>query len=220
MRKILLIDDDETLAMLLKALLEQHGYDLHWGDRPSKGMALLKSVRPELLLLDVMLPEKNGFDVVKELREQGDTTPIIMLTARGAAPDRIGGLKLGADDYLAKPFDHLELVARVEAVLRRTPAAESPSNGLDRERRTLRLGGTEFALTSMEYRLLDALTSAPGRVYSRTELMGLLDEAGALESFDRAIDSHMSRLRNKIEADPRNPRHLMTSRGMGYRFQW
>jgi DNA-binding response OmpR family regulator len=219
-RKILLIDDDETLAMLLKALLEQHGYDMLWGDRPSRGLALLKAQRPELLLLDVMLPEKNGFDVVKELREQGDTTPIIMLTARGTAPDRIGGLKLGADDYLAKPFDHLELVARVEAVLRRTPASESPANGLDRDRRTLRLAGREYALTSMEYRLLDALTSAPGRVYSRTELMGLLDEAGALESFDRAIDSHMSRLRNKIEEDPRNPQHLLTARGMGYRFQW
>jgi DNA-binding response OmpR family regulator len=191
-----------------------------WGDRPSRGLALLKSQRPELLLLDVMLPEKNGFDVVKELREAGDTTPIIMLTARGAAPDRIGGLKLGADDYVPKPFDHLELVARVEAVLRRTPAAESPANGLDRDRRTLRLGGREHALTAMEYRILEALTSAPGRVYSRTELMGLLDEAGALESFDRAIDSHMSRLRSKIEEDPRNPRHLLTARGMGYRFQW
>jgi OmpR family response regulator RpaB len=222
MRKLLLVDDDETLALLLKALMAQHGYDLAWADRPSKGMALLAE-KPDLLLLDVMLPERSGFEVCKELRATGNQIPIIMLTARGDAADRVGGLKLGADDYLPKPFDHLELMARVEAVLRRQPvAAEEPAagSGLDRDRRTLRLGGREIVLTAMEYRLLDALTGTPGRVYSRGELISMLDEAGTLESFDRAIDSHISRLRTKIESDPRNPRHLHTVRGMGYRFQW
>jgi DNA-binding response OmpR family regulator len=219
-RKLLLVDDDATLAMLLKALMAQHGYDLAWADRPSKGLEMLAD-GPELLLLDVMLPERSGFELCQELRAAGNETPIIMLTARGAAADRVGGLKLGADDYLAKPFDHLELVARVEAVLRRRPAQAVPAgNGLDRDRRTLRLAGREIVLTAMEYRLVDALVSAPGRVFARSELMSLLDDAGALESFDRAIDSHISRLRNKLELDARNPEHLVTVRGMGYRFQW
>lgn len=221
MRKILLIDDDETLAMLLKALLAQNGYELAWADRPSKGLAMLAD-QPELLLLDVMMPEQNGFEVCKQVREAGDQTPIIMLTARGADDDRITGLRLGADDYLPKPFNHLELLARIEAVLRRRPAAPavSTANTLDRDRRVLRVSGREIPLTAMEYRLLDALVGHAGRTYSRAELMDLLDDAGAAESFDRAIDSHISRLRNKVEENPKSPRHLVTVRGMGYRFQW
>lgn len=219
MRKIMLVDDDATLAMLLKALLAQHGFDLIWADRPSRALQMLAE-RPELLLLDIMLPERDGFTFCQDLREGGNQTPIIMLTARGAAADRVNGLKLGADDYLPKPFDHLELVARVEAVLRRRPQELDPGNGIDRDRRTLRIGGREVALTAMEYRLVEALVGAPGRVFSRSELIAMLDDAGAAESFDRAIDSHISRLRNKIELDGRNPLHLLTVRGMGYRFQW
>lgn len=219
MRKLLMIDDDQTLAMLLKALLAQSGFDLIWADRPSTGLPLLAD-RPELLLLDVMLPEQNGFEVCRQLRAQGDQTPIIMLTARGEDTDRITGLNIGADDYLPKPFNHLELIARIEAVLRRRPPAESPGNGLDRDRRTLWLGGRAIPLTAMEYRLLEILTNRPGRTYTRAEMMDLLDETGSLESFERAIDSHVSRLRSKLEADPRNPRHLITVRGVGYRFEW
>lgn len=222
MRKLLMIDDDQTLAMLLRSVLAQEGFDLLWADRPSKGIAMLAE-RPELLLLDVMLPELDGFEVVKRLRDAGEQTPIIMLTGKGGDADRIRGLNLGADDYLAKPFNHLELLARVGAVLRRRPAAEAASpaaDRLDKDRRTLFLGGTEFSLTATEYRLLEALTGAPGRVFSRAELMDAMDEAGAVEAFDRAIDSHVSRLRSKIEADPRHPKHLFTVRGMGYRFQW
>ncbi len=219
MRKLLLIDDDQTLAMLLKSVLAEEGFDLVWADRPSKGIPLLAD-KPELLLLDVMLPELDGFEVVRKLREAGEQTPIIMLTGKGGDTDRIKGLNLGADDYLPKPFNHLELLARVAAVLRRRPPLETSGNTLDKDRRTLRLAGREFALTATEYRLLEALTDAPGRVFSRAELMDVLDEAGAVEAFDRAVDSHVSRLRSKIELDPRNPRHLFTVRGMGYRFQW
>lgn len=219
MRKLLLIDDDQTLAMLLQALLAQHGFELAWADRPSTGKAML-AAGPELVLLDVMMPEQNGFEVCRELRAQGVKTPIIMLTARGADDDRITGLKLGADDYLPKPFNHLELLARIEAVLRRSPPVAAATNVLDRDRRSLRLDGREIALTAMEYRLMEALAGNPGRVYSRNALIELLDEAGAAESFDRAIDSHVSRLRNKIEANPREPKHLLTVRGLGYRFEW
>jgi DNA-binding response OmpR family regulator len=147
-----------------------------------------------------------------------------MLTGRGGDQDRIQGLNLGADDYLPKPFNHLELLARVTAVLRREaraePEAAPAGSRLDHDRRTLRLEGREFALTVTEYKMLTTLTNAPGRVFSRGELIEALDEAGVSDSFDRAIDSHVSRLRSKIEADARNPRHLHTVRGMGYRFTW
>ena len=220
MRKLLMIDDDQTLAMLLKSVLAQEGFELVWADRPSQGLPLIAD-RPDLILLDVMLPELDGFAVVKQLRDAGEQTPIIMLTGKGADADRIKGLNLGADDYLPKPFNHLELLARVNSVLRRRPAPEAAGgNALDKERRTLRLDGKEHMLTATEYRLLEALTGAPGRVFSRAELLDALDEAGAIEAFDRAVDSHVSRLRSKVEADPRNPRHLFTVRGMGYRFEW
>lgn len=223
MTRLLLIDDDRTLAMLLRSVLLEHGYELDWADRPSTGLAKLDT-RPDLLLLDIMLPEQNGFEICQRLRAAGNGIPIIMLTARGEDNDRIKGLKLGADDYLAKPFNHLELIARIEAVLRRQgrlrASLSDTRNRLDHARRTLWLAGKEHILTAAEFRLLETLTAAPGRVFSRQELMEALDEAGAIETFDRAIDSHISRLRSRIEADARNPQHLHTVRGMGYRFTW
>jgi DNA-binding response OmpR family regulator len=216
-RTLLLIDDDAELADLLSAFLARHGYALAWADRPSKGLAILRGERPELLLLDVMLPEQDGFAVCKALREGGDTTPVIMLTARGDDDDRIAGLVTGADDYLPKPFNPRELLARVEAVLRRGPA-RPVGRGLDPDRRTLRLGDQDVPLTPNEYRLLEAMLAQPGRAFTRDQLLELSDDA--LESFDRAIDIHMSRLRAKIEADPRQPKHLITVRGVGYRWQW
>ena len=218
-RKLLLIDDDRELAQLLTDFVGRHGYALDWADRPSAGLAKLAD-QPELILLDVMLPEQDGFAVCRQLRDQGVTTPIIMLTARGDSLDRIQGLRLGADDYLPKPFNPLELLARVEAVLRRVPAAESPRNGLAPDARALRLDGREIPLTPTEYKLLEAMTASPGRAFTRDQLLELLDEAGAVDSFDRAIDIHISRLRAKLEPDPKQPKHLQTVRGVGYRFAW
>jgi DNA-binding response OmpR family regulator len=140
-----------------------------------------------------------------------------MLTARGADDDRIAGLQEGADDYLPKPFNPRELLARVEAVLRRGPA-RPVGQGLDPDQRRLRLDGREVTLTPNEYRLLEAMLARPGRAFTREQLLELSDDA--LESFDRAIDIHMSRLRAKLEADPRRPRHLITVRGVGYRWEW
>ena len=218
---LLLIDDDHALAELLGDFVARHGYALEWADRPSSGLAAMARRRPDLLLLDVMLPERDGFAVCRELRAGGDATPVIMLTARGDDLDRIRGLQIGADDYLPKPFNPLELIARVEAVLRRAkPQASPPGRGLDPDRRLMRLGGREAPLTPSEYRLLEALTAQPGRAFTRDQLLGLLDEAGATEAFDRAIDIHVSRLRAKLEVDPRQPRHLVTVRGLGYRWQW
>jgi DNA-binding response OmpR family regulator len=219
LRRLLLIDDDPRLATILTAYLRQHGFELAWADRPSKGLVLLAD-RPELILLDVMLPERDGFEVCRHLRVTGDLTPIIMLTGRGADDDRIHGLDLGADDYLPKPFNHRELVSRIEAVLRRRLPAPIAQDGLDAERRLLCLDGREIPLTAMEFKLLEHMATRPGRVFARGELISLVDETGASESFDRAIDSHIFRLRSKIEADPKAPSRLLTVRGIGYTFQW
>lgn len=216
---ILLIDDDRELAELLGDFLKLQGYRMDWAERPSVGMERLKD-RPDLLLLDVMLPEQDGFAVCQGLREAGSKLPIIMLTARGDDLDRIRGLKSGADDYLPKPFNPLELLARIEAVLRRSPPQESVSDGMDPDRRVLRIGPRQVPLTPSEYRMIEAMSAHPGRVYTRDHLLGLMDEAGAVESFDRAIDIHISRLRFKIEENPKQPQHLLTVRGVGYRFQW
>ena len=176
-----------------------------------------------------MLPERDGFEVCRALREAGETRPIIMLTAKGDDMDRIRGLQLGADDYLPKPFNHLELVARIQAVLRRTVApapavhpvaSPVPQDGLDHDRRVLRIASREVPLTPMEFKLLECLTARAGRVFTRGELLNLLDTDSMLDSFDRAIDLHVSRLRTKLEENPKQPRHLVTVRGVGYRFEW
>jgi len=222
MRKLLLVDEDRTIASLLKSLLAFHGFEVASIERPSLIPQSLDP-RTELILLDVLLPEQDGFEVCKSLREAGERRPIIMLTAKGDDTDRIRGLQLGADDYLPKPFNHLELVARIEAVLRRSlrsaPTTVS-AHGLDHQRRRLRLGGREVTLTPTEFRLMEAFTGRPGRSFERSELLNLLDADATLDSFDRAIDLHISRLRNKLEADPKQPRHLLTVRGVGYRFEW
>lgn len=223
--KVLLIDDDQAMAQLLGNLLASHGFDLTWADRPSDALAALT---PDigLVLLDVMLPERDGFQFCRDLRGVGDRRPIIMLTGRGDELDRIHGLKAGADDYLPKPFNYMELIARMEAVLRRSgqPVADEspapPRGMLDVNRRTLRLGEREITLTPTEYRLLEVLTARPGRTYTRGELLNAVDDTGGLESFDRAIDLHISRLRGKVEPDVKSPRHLLTVRGVGYRFEW
>lgn len=221
MRKILLIDDDTTMASLLKTLMAQHGFNLASVSLPSQAQAVLDA-ETELILLDVMLPERDGFEVCREMREAGELRPIIMLTAKGDDMDRIRGLQLGADDYLPKPFNHLELVARIQAVLRRTTAQSLlvRANGLDPDRRELKVRGRAIPVTPMEFRLLEVLTACPGRVFSRGELLNLLDTDSILESFDRAVDLHVSRLRNKLEENPKQPRHLVTVRGVGYRFEW
>jgi len=218
-RRLLLIDDDYDLAELLRDFLLRHGYALDWADRPSEGMKRLEE-RPDLVLLDIMLPEADGFEVCRRIREGGSAVPVIMLTARGDDADRIRGLRGGADDYLPKPFNPMELLARVEAVLRRVPPAEPTAHGLDSDRRSFCLNGREVPLTPSEYRILEAMVQQPGRAFTRDQLLDLLDDAGAVESFDRAIDIHVSRLRAKLEEDPKQPRHLLTVRGVGYRFEW
>jgi DNA-binding response OmpR family regulator len=224
---VLLIDDDVRLCDLLKTYLAGHGYDLSVAHTVKDGMRLLRNQDYDLLLLDIMLPDGDGLDVCKKIRQES-SIPIVMLTARGADEDKIIGLELGADDYLAKPFNPRELVARMKAVLRRKGAGadwsgdlkaiEYENFSLNPQNQKVMIEGKLIDLTAAEFRLIKLLASNPGKVFTRERLMDLVSGRD-FDGVDRSIDVHISRLRNKIEPDPRNPRWIKTVWGSGYRFQ-
>ena len=217
----LLIEDDRKLASLLREFLAQHAVEATVAEDSVHALRELQAQRFDILLLDLMLPGMDGLSLTRRIRERWKT-PIIMVTARGDEADKIVGLELGADDYLAKPFNPRELLARIRAVLRRAPAdAETPvfeSGGLriDFSAREVRVEGLRQSLTAHEYDLLSALARNAGRVLSRDQLLELVKGEDADEAFDRSIDVHVSRLRQKIEPDPRHPRYVKTVRGAGY----
>jgi len=219
---LLIIDDDEKLNRLLVKYLEGFGFRLLAAAHPGKGMELLKQKAPDLVILDVMLPDTNGFEVCKRIRASS-SVPIIMLTARGDLMDRVVGLELGADDYLPKPFEPRELVARIQSVLRRT--RQAPDNRLlERGRLTIDLGrrqamidGAQIALTTNEFNALSLLASHPGRVLDRDDILQELRGMDS-EAFNRTVDITISRLRQKLGDDPRAPRFIKTVWGAGYVF--
>ena len=219
--RILLVDDDAALAALLREYLKPFGYELVAAGTAAEGLRRL-SEGFGAVLLDVMLPDRDGFEVCRQIRASSDL-PVLMLTARGQDEDRIVGLEIGADDYLSKPFNPRELVARLRAVLRRQSAARHPSLlrfgrlEIDRDARVVRVDGDERPLTSYQFDLLAALAESSGRVLGRETLMERAGHA-ASEAFDRSIDVHVSRIRAAIEDDPRRPRRLLTVRGAGYVF--
>ena len=221
MIRALLIEDDRKLASLLREFLAQHAVEATVAEDSVHALRELQAQRFDILLLDLMLPGMDGLSLTRRIRERWKT-PIIMVTARGDDADKIVGLELGADDYLAKPFNPRELLARIRAVLRRAPAdAETPvfeSGGLriDFSAREVRVEGLRQSLTAHEYDLLSALARNAGRVLSRDQLLELVKGEDADEAFDRSIDVHVSRLRQKIEPDPRHPRYVKTVRGAGY----
>ncbi len=228
MKKILLVDDDPELRQLLATYLGRHGFDTLLLPDTRQLDAYLERYQPHLIVLDLMMPGEDGLAACRRLRGRGETRPIIMLTARDDPVDRVIGLEMGADDYVGKPFDPRELVARIEAVLRRgtpTTAAPDPKAGiyrfggwcLDRGIRQLSRDGETVALTSGEFALLNALVSNANRPMKRERLLELIHGDGS-ESFDRAIDVQMHRLRRLIEADPAHPRYLQTVWGVGYVF--
>ncbi|MEF8697904.1 MAG: response regulator [Candidatus Accumulibacter sp. UW26] len=228
MKKILLVDDDAELRQLLATYLGRHGFDTLLLPDTRQLDTFLARYQPQLVVLDLMLPGEDGLAACRRLRARGETRPVIMLTARDEPVDRVIGLEMGADDYLGKPFDPRELVARIEAVLRRgarTPAAPDPAGGVlrfgdwafDRGSRQLSRNGQPVALTSGEFALLNALVSHPSQPLKRERLLELT-RGETSESFDRAIDVQIHRLRRLIEADPTRPRYLQTVWGVGYVF--
>jgi two-component system phosphate regulon response regulator OmpR len=228
-KRVLLVDDDEKLRRLLKEYLE--GYEFRVLTLVD-GEAVLNSIKkesPEIVILDIMLPKKDGLEVLKEIRAVS-RVPVIMLTAKGEEADRVVGLELGADDYLPKPFSPRELLARMKAVLRRLEPGVKPTTGeseglrveagtlvLDKARQTLLMEGKEISLSSTEYRVLKVLMENPNRVLSRDQIMTLAQGKDFM-AFDRSIDVHISKLRAKLESDPRSPKRIKTVWGSGYMF--
>jgi two-component system phosphate regulon response regulator OmpR len=214
---ILVVDDDDRIRGLLKRYLQERGYRVSTAPNAAKALSTLNSLAFDLLVLDVMMPGMNGFELTEAVRKRGDT-PILLLTARGEAEDRIKGLSLGADDYLAKPFEPEELVLRINAILRRARPAvaairrvEFGEWSFDVEREILTRSGDPVRLTGGEAALLAALAASTGQTVSR---LSLSERTGGGE---RAVDVQVTRLRRKIEEDPKEPLHLQTVRGEGYR---
>ncbi len=221
---LLLIEDDQRQGKMLEEFLSSSGINLFVCITAADGLAALKKEKFDTLILDIGLPDMDGFDVLRHLRGFSDI-PVIMLTARGDETDRIVGLELGADDYLPKPFNPRELLARIKAVLRRgRMGGGSGANILkfgkleiSPDERVARLDDTRIDLTAIQFDILHALAKTAGRVMSRDALMDELGGAG-LESYDRRIDVHISRIRAQIEDDPKEPKRILTIRGAGYVF--
>jgi two-component system phosphate regulon response regulator OmpR len=222
--RILLLEDDPRLAEMLSEYLGEAGYRITVAGLGATALQYLSAAQYDALVLDLMLPDMDGLDVCRQVRAKSDM-PVLMLTARGDAIDRIVGLELGADDYLAKPFEPRELLARLRSILRRRSRADSSAPAalrfgrleIDAAARAVRLDGMHCELTGYQFDLLAALAGKAGRVLSRDVLMDLV-KGEHLEAFDRSIDVHMSRIRAAIEDDPKKPRRVITVRGAGYVF--
>ena len=219
---ILVVEDEVKIARLVRDYLENAGYRVLVAHRGDAGLALARTERPDLIVLDLMLPGLDGLDFCRTIRRDSQV-PVIMLTARADEADKLVGLELGADDYVTKPFSPRELVARVRAVLRRARGAEAEPEllrqgdlALDVARHEVSVGGRPVELTPTEFDLLAAMMRAPGRVFSRTQLLDLV-QGEAYEGYERTIDAHIKNLRQKIEPDPKNPRYILTVYGVGYK---
>jgi DNA-binding response OmpR family regulator len=224
-KKVIVVDDDPSVQDVVRAYLERDGYLVYVAADGASGLDLAAKVKPALIVLDLMLPDVAGEELCREIRSRSDV-PILMLTAKAAEDDRVGGLALGADDYLTKPFSPRELVGRVRAILRRTNGGDTPlvdvlrldggSLELDVVQHEVRRDGATVDLTPNEYKLLSTLARYPGRVYSRFELINHV-QGYDFEGYERTIDAHVKNLRKKIEPDPKHPRYVQTVFGVGYR---
>ncbi|HKE30757.1 MAG TPA: response regulator transcription factor [Candidatus Angelobacter sp.] len=223
MKEILVVEDESRIAHIVRDYLERAGYRVVIAGNGADALAMARSRRPDLIVLDLGLPRMDGLEVTKALRKQSNV-PIIMLTARVDESDKLVGLELGADDYVTKPFSPKELVARVRAVFRRINPQPDPSTviragevELDRLRMQVTVQNRRIEVTPTEFELLATLARQPGRVFTRGQLLDAIRGLEA-ESFDRAVDVHVKNLRRKLEADPRNPRYVLTVYGVGYKF--
>ncbi|HEY2257261.1 MAG TPA: response regulator transcription factor [Variovorax sp.] len=228
--QLLMIEDDTRLAQMVGEYLTQSGFGFAHAADGASGLDLLQQRTPDLVILDLMLPDTDGLEVCRRIRSLPNglaKVAVLMLTAKGDPMDRIIGLEIGADDYLPKPFEPRELLARIRAVLRRrsetTHDASAPSVmrfgtlDIDRNARAVTVGGELADLTSYQFDLLAAMAERAGRVLSRDQIMEAV-RGRELEAFDRSIDVHMGRIRAAIEADPKNPKRILTVRGVGYVF--
>ncbi|MBZ4414953.1 response regulator transcription factor [Myxococcus sp. RHSTA-1-4] len=225
-RRILVVEDDLSILTGLSMNLRFEGYEVLQAQDGRTGLARALDDAPDLMVLDLMLPEMNGYEVLKELRQRGRDTPVVVLSAKGMETDKILGLNLGADDYVVKPFGLQELLARIKAVLRRryptAGAAAAPVTfgdvSVDMAARTVSRDGKPVELTAQEFKLLAHFLAHPGRTFTREELL-----SGAwgyhYEGSARTVDNFMRQLRLKFEPDPEEPRHFLTVRGLGYRFE-
>ncbi len=223
-KNILVVDDEQKIVNIIKAYLEREGHKVVAAYDGRSALFLARTQAPDLIILDLMLPELSGWEVCRILRAESNV-PIIMLTARDEDTDKIVGLELGADDYVTKPFNSRELVARVGAVLRRAEGMTEKRTivragdlSIDLERHEVRRGDRLLELTHTEFELLSVLAEHPGRVYTRMQLLSKV-QGDAYEGYERTIDSHVKNLRKKIEPDPNRPQYLMTVWGAGYKLQ-
>ncbi|WHY76760.1 response regulator transcription factor [Neobacillus sp. WH10] len=224
--KILLVDDERRIIEVLEAYLEREGYEIHSADNGIDALKKAKTIDPDLIILDLMLPDISGEEVCRLVRKESDV-PILMLTAKSAEDDRINGIVMGADDYLTKPFSPREVVVRVQAILRRVKKTEKVErlefNGkklaIDLIKKEVTVNGEDVTLTPIEYKLLTNMAVNPGRVYSRMDLLEKIQDEGIYyEGYERSVDTHIKNLRKKIEADSRQPDFILTVFGMGYKF--
>jgi DNA-binding response OmpR family regulator len=223
MKTILVVDDEPKIVDLARDYLEHAGFSVLVAADGRTALGLARTRTPDLVVLDLGIPEPDGLDVIRAIRRESNM-PVVILTARDDELDKLIGLELGADDYITKPFSPRELVARVKAVLRRVEPETPPSDtiragdvSLDVPRMRVEVAGRPVELTATEFELLATLARRPGRIFTRGQLLDALRGA-SFESYERAIDTHVKNLRRKIEPDPRSPRYILTVYGVGYRF--
>jgi len=222
-KKIMVVDDEPRLVSVVEAYLKQEGFEVATASNGQEALFAARQTKLDLIILDVMMPEMDGYEFMRHHRMEAET-PIILLTAKVEEDDKVIGLELGADDYVTKPFRPRELVARVRAVLRRSgqtrpkaPVLRAADIMLDRERHVVEVGDKPVDLTPSEFDLLAAMMTVPGRAYSRLELLDRI-QGVAYEGYERTIDVHIKNLRSKVEPKPKEPHYIQTVYGVGYRF--
>lgn len=231
-RRVLVVEDDPSIAIGLRINLESEGYEVFMAEDGERGLELARSAEPDLVILDVMLPKRNGLEVLHDLRSEGRTVPIIILSAKSAEMDKVAGLELGAEDYVAKPFSLAELLARVRVALRRNAAVPAPSNAaparpriqfgdveVDVAARTIKRRGDLVEVTATEFDVLVCLVSERGRAMSRDEIFRRVWGPNH-HGTPRTVDNFIQQLRAKLEVDPQDPIFIQTVRGVGYRFDF
>jgi two-component system alkaline phosphatase synthesis response regulator PhoP len=223
LKKVLVVDDDIKIIKILKIYLQRDGYEVHTAPDGNEALRLAREKHPDVIILDLLLPGIDGYEICKTLRAESEV-PIIMLTARTTEQDMIKGLDLGADDYVIKPFSPREIEARVRAVLRRMPypghvpeEIKLGSLKIDFARHDVSLNDKDIALTPTEFKLLGIIARSPGKVFSRAELIDQVFDYD-FDSFEHTIETHIRNLRRKIEPDPGNPKYVVTVFGVGYKF--